>query len=182
MTKYVPKPGDIGLSSSDSLIGRFVRLGQAIVGDHSFVSHAFIVLHDGQIIEAMPGGARFASLDKYPEVVFSKYELTWDQRDAICEAAIRMEGTPYSFLDYASLFLSHLAKKSWVPLPWSWLPGFLRRRVASSGHMICSQLCAEAYRQAGLDLTGGLEIPQDLTPGDLARYILKYNGGPLDAA
>lgn len=181
MTKYVPKPGDIGLSSSDSLIGRFVRLGQAVVGDHSFVSHAFIVLHDGQIVEAMPGGAKFASLDKYPEVVFSKYELTLEQRDAICEAAIRMEGTPYSFLDYLALFLTHLSKRSWVPLRWSWLPRVVRRRVTSSGHMICSQLCAEAYRQAGLDLTGGAEEPQDLTPGDLARYILKYNGGPLDA-
>lgn len=181
MTKYVPKPGDIGLSSSDSLIGRFVRLGQAVVGDHSFVSHAFIVLHDGQIVEAMPGGAKFASLDKYPEVVFSKYELTLDQRDAICEAAIRMEGTPYSFLDYLSLFLSHLSNKRWVPWRWAWLPRIIRKRVASSGHMICSQLCAEAYRQAGLDLTYGKEIPQDLTPGDLARYIMQYPGGELPA-
>lgn len=180
MAKYAPKPGDIGLSSSDSFVGRFVRLGQAVVGDSSFVTHAFIVLHDNSIVEAMPGGAKFASLDKYPEAVFSKYELTSDQRDAICEAAIRMEGTPYSFLDYVSLFLTHMARKRWTPFRMSWVPGFVWRRVANSGHMICSQLCAQAYLAAGLDITGGTELPQDLTPGDIARYILQYNGGPLN--
>lgn len=175
---YQPKPGDIGLSSSNSLIGMFVRFGQAVVGDHSYVTHAFVVLHDGKIIEAMPGGARYATLDKYPEAVFSRFELTKDQRDRICEEAIRMEGTPYSFLDYLSLFLSHLTKKRWVPFKYSWLPSVIRRRVLSSGHMICSQLCAEAYKRAGVSFTGE-ELAMDQTPGDIARIILQYTGGPL---
>lgn len=176
---YTPKPGDIGLVGSNSLIGLFVRFGQVVVGDHSFVTHAYVVLHDGNIIEAMPGGAKFAKVDKYPNPVYSKYRLTPDQRDAICEEAIRMEGTPYSFLDFLSIFLTHLVEKKWVPYKYSWLPQKVKQRVRESGHMICSQLCAEAYRRAGVPITTGLEEPMDLTPGDLARMVLQYNGEPL---
>jgi hypothetical protein len=175
---YSPKPGDIGLVSSNSLIGHFVRFGQAIVGDHAHVTHAFIVLPGGEIIEAMPGGAKFASIDKYPDAVYSRFDLTDAQRYDICEAAIRMEGTPYSFLDYLSLFLTHLVELKWIPLKYAWLPNVVRKRVQDSGHMICSQLCAEAYRIAGVPITGD-SLSMDQTPGDLARIILEYRGGPI---
>lgn len=162
---YSPKPGDIGLSSSNSLIGKFVRFSQAIIGDHSFVTHAFIVLHDGNIIEAMPGGATFARLDKYPDAVYSRFNLTSEQRDDICVEAIRLHGTPYSFLDYLALAATHF---NVAPEP-------VRRRVQDSGKLICSQLCAEAYRRAGVELFPDRRLPMDCTPGDLARLFLERN-------
>ncbi len=160
---YTPRPGDIGLSSSTGWIGKFVRFSQAAIGDHSFVTHAFIVLPDGYIIEAMPCGATFGRLDKYPDAVFSEFELTLDQRDSICEEAIRLYGTPYSFLDYLALAATHFNIR----------PEPIRRRVADSGKMICSQLCAEAYRRAGVDLFPDMRIPMDVTPGDLSRLFLE---------
>lgn len=160
---YTPKPGDIGLSSSTGWIGKFVKFSQAVIGDYSFVTHAFIVLPDGYIIEAMPCGATFGRLDKYPEAVFSQFELTDDERDSVCTEAIRLYGTPYSFLDYVALAATHF---NICPQP-------IRNRVMDSGKMICSQLCAESYRRAGVDLFPDKRLPMDVTPGDLSRLFLE---------
>ncbi len=160
---YTPRPGDIGLSSSTGPIGKFIRTAQAMIGDHTFVTHAFIVLPGGDIIEAMPKGATFAKLDKYPNAVYSRFDLNLDQRDAICEEAIKMYGTPYSFLDYLALAATHFNIR----------PEPIRNRVTNSGKMICSQLCAEAYRRAGVDLFPDKRLPMDVTPGDLSRLFLE---------
>lgn len=160
---YTPKPGDIGLSSSTAWIGKFVRFSQAVIGDYSFVTHAFIVLHDGNIIEAMPHGATFAKVDKYPEAVYSRFNLTDQQREDICVEAIKLYGTQYSFLDYLALGATHFNICS----------GPIRRRVQDSGKMICSQLCAEAYRRADVELFPDKRLPLDVTPGDLSRLFLE---------
>jgi uncharacterized protein YycO len=161
---YTPQPGDIGLSSSTGPIGKFIRAAQALIGDYSFVTHAFIVLPGGELIEAMPKGASFATVDKYPNAIYSRFPLTHDQRMAICEEAIRMHGTPYSFLDYLALGATHF---NIYPEP-------IRRRVVNSGKMICSQLAAEAYRRAGVDLFPDNRLPMDVTPGDLSRLFLEF--------
>lgn len=176
MNRYDAHPGDIGMVTSQSLIGQFIKVGQFILGDHSHITHVFVVLNDGQIIEAMPGGARFATLDKYPDAIYSRFRLTRTQRDMIVEEAIRMEGTPYSFLDFLSLFLTHLTRVRWLNLKLRWIPGFVRNRVSSSGHMICSQLCVEAYQRSGIELFPEDTLPMDVTPGDIARRVLEYRG------
>lgn len=167
-----PQPGDIGLSSSHSLIGRLVRLAQNIIGDDSLYTHCYIVLHDGNIIEAMPGkrGARFGKVADYPDAVYSTFNLTPDQRDSICEAAIRLEGTPYSFLDYVAIALQ------------KWLPGsgmfkWVDNRVKRSDRAICSQLCGMGYRNGGVGLG---EPAQYMTPGDIARLVLVHAGERFD--
>lgn len=161
---YLPKPGDIGLTGSKSLTGRIVKAAQALIDDHSFVTHTFIVLYDGWIIEAQPGGATFSRLDKYPDAVFSRYNLTDDKRTDIVVEAIKMHGTPYSFLDYLAIGLSH----------WRMCPKSILNRVESSGHMICSQLCTEAYRRAGVDIFPE-RLPQDVTPVKLANRVVHDN-------
>ena len=167
---YTPQPGDIGLSSSTGPIGKFIRTAQAIIGDHTFVTHAFIVLPGGDIIEAMPKGATFAKLDKYPDAVFSRFQLTLDQRDGICAEAIRMYGTPYSFLDYLSLGLTHI----------NFHPEKVRKYVQDSGHLICSQLVSEAYLRAGVELFPDKRLSLDVTPGDLSRLFLEQSGLTLE--
>ncbi len=164
---YKPRPGDIGLSYSGSIIGKMVRVAQSLVGDWAVYSHAFIVLHDGYIIEALPQGAQISHLSKYDQspVVFSRFDLTLDQRDSICEEAIRLEGTPYSWLDFVAIGLNH-----YVP-HWACLSKRIEARVLDSGKMICSQLCAEAYKRAGIDLAPGVN-PQYITPGDISQMIL----------
>ena len=72
-------------------------------------------------------------------------------------AATGAIGTPYSFLDYASIALLHTG-----------LPRELvRSRVEDSGRMICSQLVDWAYCSAGYHLFDDGRMPQDVTPGAL---------------
>ena len=161
---YTPKPGDLGLSSSSGWIGKSIRFAQSLIGDYSFVTHAFIVLEDGYIIEAMPGGATFSPVDKYPNAIYSKFDLTEEQRLRICEEARKLHGTKYSFLDYVALGATHFNIR----------PEPIRRRVQDSGKMICSQLASEAYRRAGVDLFPDKRLPMDVTPGDLSRLFLEH--------
>ena len=167
---YVPKPGDIGLSYGNAKFSRFVRFAQALIGDWAIYSHAFIYLGDGFIIESLPDGATINPLSNYePEnVIFSQFRLSKEQRIRICEEAIRLEGTPYSKLDFVAIGLEHYCKNCW-------LPRWLKKRVTNSGKMICSQLVAESYRRAGIELEPGMD-PQGLTPGDLSRIIMLNYG------
>lgn len=165
-TPYKPRSGDIGLSYGNTKFSRFVRFAQALIGDWAIYSHAFIYLGDGYIIESLTDGAKITRLDSIPpeRVVFSQFRLSQEQRSQICEEARKLEGTKYSRLDFLAIGLTHFCDDCW-------LPRWVRRRALYSGKMICSQLVAESYRRAGIELEPGKD-PQDFTPGDLARIMM----------
>ena len=163
--KYTPRPGDIGLTRIGGLTGVLVGLGQFILRDASRYTHVFVVLDNGEVIEAMPGGAIISPLDKYagttkygsPLAAYLDIKLTQEQRDAIVREARQLEGIPYSFLDYVALALER------VGLHWKWIED----RVTASKHLICSQLADEAYKRAGVHLFEDGRLSQKVTPGDL---------------
>lgn len=165
----MPRPGDFGLASIHGVAGLGVRIGQWLNGDgwHAF-QHAFVVLDDETVLEAEPGGARIRLLSAYDgtNAIYSAWSLTDDQRATIVAEARPLVGTPYSALDYVSLALLRLGIR----------PAWLRRYVAASGHMICSQLVDEAYLRAGLHMFEDGRWPGDVTPGDL-RAALR---GPVE--
>jgi len=162
-----PRPGDIGLCRINGPVGWLIRVGQWLNGDgFRDYEHAFIVLDGGRLIEAQPGGARIVPLSTYDDrkvTYVAPAELTDEQRVLICAAAERYEGVPYSFLDYAAL----AAHRFHLPVPW------LRRYIASTKHMLCSQLDDQAYRDAGTELFSDGRWPGYVTPAaigeDLAR-------------
>lgn len=158
-----PKPGDIGFTKIGGILGFFVHLGQWFNGDRSQWTHVFVILPDNKIIEAQPGGARVIPLSDYDDrdTVFASPDLTPEQRQRIVFEALRLKRTPYSFADYAALFVRRVGL----------CRGVLRKYVRTSGRMICSQLCDESYRRAGIHLFDDGRLPQDVTPGDLARLF-----------
>ncbi|MFG3287220.1 hypothetical protein ACGF3G_00150 [Streptomyces sp. NPDC048179] len=146
MIRATPRPGDIGLTNITGLVGKGIEVGQWLNGD-GFApwAHAFLVMPDGKLIEAMPGGAQVVPLTEYDDrdvVYVSPAGLTPAQRWAITACARQYEGVPYSFADYAALATHRLH----IPAPG------LRTFVASTGHMICSQLVDRAYLDAGIQL------------------------------
>ncbi len=156
------KAGDIGLTAIGGWLGFWVSLGQHLAGDSSKFTHAYIVLDDETVIAAQPGGARIDLLSDYDnKSVYLQRDLTDEQRATIVAEARALEGLPYSFLDYLAIALARLGIK----------PKWLKRYVANTGHMICSQLCDEIYRRAGINLFNDGRLPQEVTPGDLF-YVL----------
>jgi len=159
-----PQPGDFALTKIAGITGRFISAGQYLVGDGAPVQHAYVYVGDGLIVQAMPGGAELIPLEDANEpVVWStgKIPLTAAQRRAIVNEAINLVGTPYSFLDYGSIALAHYRIR----------PAWVRDFVASTDHLICSQLVVEAYRRAGVELFGPAHLAGDYTPGDLWKLL-----------
>lgn len=124
-------------------------------------------------IEAMPGGARLRKLADTAGGVMRCYggqalwstgipslALSLSQRDAVCELAVRMLGTPYSLLDYVYLILAHLS----IPAP------HLRKFIADTGHDICSQLVDYVRSMGGNPLFENRWFG-DVIPADLAALL-----------
>lgn len=165
--------GDIGFGVIPGRVGGLVSLGQALLRDECWLTHAFIVAQTwpapaetypatARIVEAMPGGASVDYLrgqDRIgPGWAYIRLPLTAEQRDSVTMYATDARGTPYSFLDYVAL----------AGLHWG-IRGPIRRRVTSSGHMICSQLVDQVLTLAGYHLFTDGRLPQDVTPGALFR-------------
>ena len=164
-----PQKGDFGLSRGTGLGAALIRVGLLLNGDRSRFSHAFVLVGDDEVVEAVSSGARVASLASYlrapDRVLFSAIPLSSDQRDRIAREAVGLVGTPYGWLDFAALALTRLGLPS----------RRVRQRVTESGHMICSQLVDQAYLRAGVHLFDDGRLSQDVTPGDLYA-LLDENG------
>lgn len=164
-----PQIGDIGLYHITGPIGVGVDLGQLFAGDSSHWTHAFMVVQDRQVLEAEVSGAVLTPLDYYLErqVVWStgKIALTDAQRVTANEVALTLVGTPYSFLDYFALSAHRLHVPSTR----------LDKYVASSKHMICSQMVDYIWSQVGVHMFTDDRLPQNVTPGNIANAWLLEN-------
>lgn len=174
------KPGSFFLTRQTGRVGRLAAAGQALVRGASTWTHSGIVLDKGQVLEGLPGGARISPLSKItdagPVLLCDRpvrdYVIThafvemptmvdWWIRQRVVEMARRLEGTPYSWLDYAAIAMAEWHLPGWQAA---------RRRVESSEHLICSALVDRAYKWAGIELFDDGRLCGDVTPWDLAEY------------
>lgn len=165
--------GDFGLVMDPNGTGRWIQIAEALnhKGAHKdakLFTHAFVVVGEGdnpEIVSAQPRGARIEHLHDYGNVTMSSWNLTDAQRAAIAISARLLVGTPYSFLDYGSLALLHFHIR----------PSFVVDYVASTHHMICSQLVDYVYTACHLNMFSDHRFPGDVTPADLGDVLT----GPL---
>lgn len=152
-----PTPGSYGCVRTGGFYAWLIRFGT-----RSKFNHAFVVMRDGKIIEADPGGARWARIDNYgndSKVYDTGDVLTEAQREQIMDKAVALLGTPYGWTDIVRLSLRCLG------VNWSWLT----KRADEERAMICSQLVAACGDAAGADWDCGRSCPAEVTPGDLAK-------------
>lgn len=186
MTPANAKPGDFFLVSFDGkkpslakglkywlMNGGFIRLGQWADGlGFGEYEHAAIYIGDGLIVQAANSGTQLARADSYDhnDTLWSTGVITLSdaQREAICKAARWYVGTPYSWMDYAALAAHRLHL-----LP---ATNWLKKYVASSKHMICSQLVDQCYEDAGMHLFQDKRWPGFVAPGDLALLLINGHG------
>jgi hypothetical protein len=161
-------PGDIGLGPIAGRVGRWVSLGQWLVGDESRFQHAWLALGSRggsgpMLIEAMPTGARVVEVgaDRLtPGHAFVRPQLSDAQRAQVYDIARNYhEGRRYGFSDYAWIAMWHRGFR----------PGWFQRYIQHNGREICSQLVVQIL----YDLDPGFAIfwdryPQLVTPGALA--------------
>ena len=179
-----PLPGAFGLSRTYGATGAGIHLGQFLLGEPTSYGHAFLVLDDDEVIEATTRGAVITPLRQYlsrpaghvvfcdrpvqdyvarhvdPTIPAGRHFEDF-ARQGVVATARSLIGTPYSWADYAAL-AAHRYR----------IPGHerLRRFVADTGRLICSQLVDEAYRRAGIHLFDDGRWPGYVTPGALDHY------------
>ena len=160
-----PQPGDYGCTPRPGPVGAMIRAGEWLNGDaFSQYQHAFVWTDDGMIVEAEPGGAVEVPFHYDLEAcAVSSLPLTGLERTAIVRAARSYIGTPYSVADYFAL----AARRLHIPARG------LREYVASSHHMICSQLTDRCFLDAGVHLFQDSRWPGYVTPADLAALALR---------
>ena len=170
-TPFVPPPGMIGLTQISGSVGKTIEFGQWLNGEgFECWEHAFVVLPDGQILEAEPGpdGAVISPVTRYSNVYWCEnvFKLLPQPRPSdarITEIANQLKGTPYSFADYAALAAHRL--HIWAP--------FLKTYVQTSKHEICSQLADDFYQRLGVPIFTDGRWNGDVTPGSLFRRDLE---------
>lgn len=171
MTTTTPSVGLIGLTPISGNVGKLIEIGQWLDGSgFQRWEHAFISIGGGLIVEAEPGGARVGNVSEYSDIYWCDRLLTLGtalQIGATAAYAKSYVGVPYSFLDYFALASQRLH------LPHA----LLQKYVADTGHMICSQLVARAYWDAGAPIyttwTGYV------TPADLYNRNVQLGGKKL---
>jgi hypothetical protein len=175
------KPGDFFLVSFDGknpnigndvnhwlMHGGWIRLGQWANGDgFAQYEHAGLYVGDGKIIEAQNKGTAIADVHRYDnnDVRWSSGIInpTVEQRIAICHAAYGYVGTPYSWPDYYALAAKRLHLTLSAPA--------LKDYVASTKHMICSQVVDQCYEDSGYHLFNDGRWPGYVTPGSLNSLL-----------
>ncbi len=182
-------PGAFFMRRIEGWTGRWVSAAQAFVRGGSNFTHAGIILDDGQIIEAEPGGANIKTIESlysyepvmvsdapmqrwldttvFPQYLGAREEMEWAKRAEIVNKARYLEGIGYSFLDYLALALAEFKLPGWT---------FVRDRVESSKRLICSALVDRAYSWGEVHLFDDGRLPGDVTPWDLENYVLRYEG------
>ena len=163
----MPQPGDWGLTQIGGLSGLAVRVAQWLRGSGwSNYQHALLLLDDGTVLEAEPGGARITPLEGYGKpITWSSWPLTDAQRAEVVLVTRTKVGVPYSVLTYISLVLLRLHIR----------PDWVVRRVESDGEEICSELVDRVYLEAGLHLFDDGRLPGDVDPAELEQVLR----GPL---
>lgn len=174
-----PCPGDIVLLQIKGLTGKLVWLLQALNGDLSKWTHAGVMLDDGTIYEAQPGGSVMTDWALYRDrphtivrhhlyrelyyggaIEMQKLSLTVANREAIVTAARLMgPGVGYNWTTYFYLAAYRVGIR----------PQWLKNRVQKDKRMICSQAADQIYNWAGISLFDDGRMSYDVIPGDLAR-------------
>lgn len=156
-----PRLGDFGIQAGSGWAMWCVRLGTLSRYGHACV--AIGTPDDGmvQIVEAMPEGVRIRA-SAVGEWTWGNVELTDTQRMDIALIATAEEGKPYDWGSIAGFVLRHFGAH---------LRG--RSKDHPDTKLICSELVAWAYREAGVDLFPGV-APGDVSPGDLANYLVVH--------
>lgn len=163
-------PGSFFVTTVTGWVGFLIALGQLLCGKPSAYMHAGLIVSSfGDTVEGRPGGATFGHVDNYRgRLLLIGDPVAWwaathpgvdvqALREAVAVEGDALRGTPYSPLDYVALALLHLHLPS----------GWVRRRVESSGHLICSALVDRALTRAGIHMFAG-RLSGDVMPSDLA--------------
>lgn len=128
--------------------------------------HAVVAISETECMSMESEGATIASVDSWPNrIIWSKFELTDEQRQGIVDWAMARKGKPYAWLDDFIIGIHDLT--GWR------IPPVLAERLSGDKRYQCSELstCALFYG-AGIRIFPRM-YPGEVSPGDLLNYFIE---------
>jgi uncharacterized protein YycO len=167
------QPGDILLTAIPSLTSVGIR-----VMSFGAVSHAAVYIGEGKVVEAVGSGVRVRGIDELLEeesvVLALRYpDLSAEQAQRIGDYALTKLGTGFNYVGVTlHVPLSISRRLCELPLVPSAVRdacirgmGVINQVAVSESQLFCSQLVAQAYRQAGVPMTDA--DPRLVSPVDI---------------
>lgn len=163
---FFPQVGAFYGTGLPGLAGQAIRIGQAIIGDWSQITHAgmYVGLVNGvpSCVEAQGSGVCVVPLAE----VMARTPLVWEidpiapgAGTLMAAAALGDVGDAYGWLTYAEFVADEFGLKA----------PRLRAVVARSTHTICSQGVMRWKLAGGVQLVTPDKAPGSTSPGDLAN-------------
>lgn len=176
------RPGDFACVPVAGPVGKLISFGEWLNGsafgdyDHAeiYVGMADSNAPLGYTLGAYPRGASLVPVPENQDGWLwsgGHLMLTDPERSLIVSNALALKGIGYSSLDYFALAAHHFH----LPVP------LLREYIASTKHMICSQLVDYVYMESGIHLFTDGRWPGFVTPADLA-VVIESNGSGVSYA
>ena len=160
---YVPKPGDLGIVSTNGLAARLIQVGTVSRWNHVFI-YIGPTLVDGisyDMVEATPSGVKYGNTTEYTNIVYNKHQVFNNEevdRAFIVAYARGLVNKPYNWVNIFRIAFRILGLKIFANTK-------LMKHLASKDGYICSEAGEEAYEKSGNPLV--LKDAGETSPGDL---------------
>jgi hypothetical protein len=105
------------------------------------VFHSVIAINNRWCVSAEHPRARYRPINGYPRIIWSNFDHTAQQRTGIALWARHHVNASYNLIDDIAIGLERLLDEH--------TPKSILRRLSSSQHMECAQLCDAAYTYGG---------------------------------
>lgn len=123
--------------------------------------HVVVAINETHVVSAEPGGAKIRPMTDYPEIIWSQFDYTDEQRQHMAVLAASMNRQEYNYLGFALIGFELITKVR--------VPDAVARAFSYQDRMFCSQMADFCLRKAGFAL-----FPSKwgmVSPGDFERYF-----------
>lgn len=135
------------------------------------VYHCVIAISNDQCVGAEDPHPAVHPISDYPNIIWSDFDLTQSQRDGITHWAGKHMDATYNYTDDVAIGIERLLHEH--------TPRMVLRRLSSSRHMECAQLCDAAYTYgAGIQLFRDHRYFGAVAPADLAPLLQDTGAWP----
>ncbi len=175
--------GDVGFGPIRGWKGWAARAGMSVLRDDVRYPHCFMVVASAygdtaplgpRAVEAMPGGARSVEIsDRWTsEYLYVRPPYLPGAEHVAANAARRMIGLPYGYMNYPYLALNQLHIESRL-IDW-----YVSRETEDGypAAPICSQLVDHALHRGGVQLFDDGRMEHSVTTGDVFYGLTRVGG------
>lgn len=135
---------------------------------HSEARHCIVGIGGGMAVSADPHGVHeIVVADHYPVVLWSRFDLSWDQAARIAQFALHQVGKPYAYIDDLLIWAERVFHFRF--------PQWIRERFADDGQWQCSELSDMSLLAGGVDAFYPRDLVGDTAPSDFEDLFIRKN-------